>query len=69
MDDIEWSIGKWTVEMHLPHDIRLQDDKVYLSLKSSVDDINWSDSRRVDCVDAYQIVGWYILSTIQNHRG
>ncbi len=39
-----------TVQMHSPHDSMLQAARVYLSSKITVDDIEWSDSRRVDCV-------------------
>ncbi len=31
----------------------MKGDIVYLSFKTEVDDIEWSDSRRVDCGDAF----------------
>ena len=33
-----------------PHDIILQAGKVHLSSKTTVDDIEWSHSKRVNCV-------------------
>ena len=49
--------------MHSSHDIILQAGIVYTSFKTTVGDIEWSNSRRVDCVlytftTRYHIAGW-----------
>ena len=46
--------------MHLPHDVILQSGIVYLSFKTTVDDIEWSDSRRVK--EIYKRVDSYNFS-------
>lgn len=59
----------YTVYSH--HDITLQADSIaYLSFKTTVDHIEWSDRRRVGyvlyrCIPPHDIV----LSVIQNHSG
>ena len=56
--------------MHSRHDIILQAGIVYLSFKTTVDDIEWSNSRRVDYVlcsvltQWFHITGWQSLSII-----
>ncbi len=54
--------------MHSSHDIILQAGTVYLQIKTVVDDIDWSDSRRVDsalsgCIHhMISSTGWHSLS-------
>ncbi len=40
--------------MHSPHDIKLPAGTVYLSFKTTVDDTEWSDSKRVQVLAGFE---------------
>ncbi len=73
------TVGRLIVDcvgMHSLHDIMLEADIVYPSFQSIANNIEWSDSRRVDrglCRDAFtkwhHAAGWHSLSIIPNHSG
>ena len=45
-----WHLFKWSDSRRVDCDIIMQGGIVYLSFKSTVDDVEWSDSMKVDCV-------------------